>query len=113
MSDILRKIIAVKEREIAEAQARLPQADVEKAAKSAAPARDFAGAMRANISAGKSAVISEIKKASPSKGVLREPFEPALIAASYEKHGAACLSVLTDREFFKGDLQHLKAARAA
>jgi indole-3-glycerol phosphate synthase len=113
MSDILRRIVAVKATEVAAAKLAVPAADVERQANTAAPPRDFAGALRAKIAAGKSAVIAEIKKASPSKGVLREHFEPALIAKSYERHGAACLSVLTDRQFFQGDIAHLKAARAA
>ncbi len=113
MSDILRRIIAVKQTEIAAAQALLPLDALEQQANRAPPARDFVGAMRAKIAAGESAVIAEIKKASPSKGVLREVFEPALIAKSYQQHGAACLSVLTDRQFFQGNIAHLKAARAA
>jgi indole-3-glycerol phosphate synthase len=113
MSDILRRIIAVKEQEVAAAKQVASAAEVERAANSAPPPRDFAGALRAQIAAGRAAVIAEIKKASPSKGVLREQFEPALIAKSYAQHGAACLSVLTDQQFFQGDLAHLKAARAA
>jgi indole-3-glycerol phosphate synthase len=77
------------------------------------PARDFVGALRAELGAGRAAVIAEIKKASPSKGVIREHFVPAEIAASYARHGAACLSVLTDRQFFQGDASYLQQARAA
>lgn len=113
MADILQRILAVKAEEIAAAQAQVSLALVQSAARAAAPARDFAGAMRSRIAAGRSAVIAEVKKASPSKGVLREPFDPAAIAASYERHGAACLSVLTDRQFFQGKLDDLKAARGA
>ena len=113
MSDILQRIVAVKRTEVAAAKAVISLADIEKAAHAATPTRDFTGALRAKIAAGKPAVISEIKKASPSKGVLREHFDPAAIAASYEQHGAACLSVLTDQQFFQGDLAHLQAARAA
>ena len=113
MSDILRRIVAVKETEVAAAKLAVSQASIEQQAQAAAPARDFAAALRAKIAAGKSAVICEIKKASPSKGVLREQFEPALIAKSYEQHGAACLSVLTDQQFFQGDMAHMQAARAA
>ncbi len=113
MSDILRRIVAVKETEVAAAKRIASQAVVEQQAKAAPPPRDFFGALRAKIAAGQSAVICEIKKASPSKGVLREHFEPAQIAQSYEQHGAACLSVLTDRQFFQGDIAHLQAARAA
>lgn len=113
MSDILRRIVAVKQAEIAAAKKIAPLAEVESRANVAPPPRDFVGALRAKIAAGQSAVIAEIKKASPSKGVLREKFEPALIAKSYEQHGAACLSVLTDQQFFQGSLAHLQAARAA
>ena len=113
MSDILQRIVAVKRTEVAAAKAVISLADIEKAAHAATPTRDFTGALRAKIAAGKPAVISEIKKASPSKGVLREHFDPAAIAATYEQHGAACLSVLTDQQFFQGDLAHLQAARAA
>ncbi len=113
MSDILRRIVAVKHTEVAAAKAALPLDQMEAAANRASAPRDFAGALRTKIAEGKAAVIAEIKKASPSKGVLREQFEPALIAKSYERHGAACLSVLTDREFFQGSMAHLQAARAA
>ncbi len=113
MSDILRRIVAVKEAEVAAAKLAAPLVDVERQANIAVPPRDFVGALRAKITAGKSAVIAEIKKASPSKGVLREQFEPALIAKSYEQHGAACLSVLTDQQFFQGNIAHMKVARAA
>jgi indole-3-glycerol phosphate synthase len=113
MADILQRIMAVKAEEVAAAQAQLPLAQVRTAARAAAPARDFAGAIRSRITAGRSAVIAEVKKASPSKGVLREQFDPSAIAASYERHGAACLSVLTDRQFFQGKLDDLKAARGA
>ncbi len=113
MSDILQRILAVKAQEVAAARAQLPLADVQAAARAAAPARDFAEALRSRIVAGRPAVIAEVKKASPSKGVLREQFDPAAIAATYERHGAACLSVLTDRQFFQGRLDDLKAARAA
>ena len=113
MNDILQRIVAVKEAEVAAAKLAVPPADIERQANAAPPPRDFAGALRAKIAAGNSAVIAEVKKASPSKGVLREHFEPALIAKSYAQHGAACLSVLTDQQFFQGDLAHMKAARAA
>jgi indole-3-glycerol phosphate synthase len=113
MSDILKRILAVKAEEVAAARAVKPLAEVAAAARDAAPARDFAGALRAKVSAGLPGVIAEIKKASPSKGLLREPFDPAAIARSYERHGAACLSVLTDAQFFQGRLDDLKLARAA
>jgi len=113
MSDILNKILAVKAQEVAAALAATPLAAVRAAAEQAAAPRDFTGSIRANIAAGQAAVIAEIKKASPSKGVLRADFRPAEIAASYAQHGAACLSVLTDEQFFQGSAEYLKQARAA
>ena len=113
MSDILKKILAVKVQEVVAAQAIKPLAAMRAAAEQAAPVRDFVAALRAKIAAGQAAVIAEIKKASPSKGVLRADFRPAEIAASYAQHGAACLSVLTDQQFFQGSTDHLQQARAA
>ena len=112
-SDILEKIITTKAQEVIAAQVERPFAAVEAQAKAQPPARGFANALRAKIAAGKPAVIAEIKKASPSKGVIRESFDPPAIAASYERAGAACLSVLTDKSFFQGDGEFLVAARAA
>jgi indole-3-glycerol phosphate synthase len=113
MADVLRRILAAKADEIARARKARPQPALEAAARSAAPPRDFTGALRVRLDAGRPAVIAEIKKASPSRGVLREKFDPAAIAASYERHGAACLSVLTDAEFFQGSLEHMQRARGA
>ena len=113
VSDILRRILGVKAEEIERAKKERQPAVVEREARAASPARDFVGALRARINTGKPGVIAEIKKASPSRGVLRDEFEPAAIAASYERHGAACLSVLTDEQFFRGTLAHLREARAA
>jgi len=113
MSDILKKIVAVKHEEIAQAQRLRPLALVRADAESRVMTRDFEGAMRRRIAQGEAAVIAEIKKASPSRGVLREPFVPADIAQSYAEHGAACLSVLTDRLFFQGAPDYLKQARAS
>ena len=113
MSDILQRILAVKQAEVVAAMAVSDLAAVKLAAAAADRPRDFVGAMRTRITAGRPAVISEIKKASPSKGLLRDPFDPAAIALSYEKNGAACLSVLTDRDFFQGSSDDLKKARAA
>ena len=113
MSDILKKILATKVNEVAVAKAAKPLIAVKREAEMQSPTRDFVGALRNEISAGKPAVIAEIKKASPSKGVLREDFRPAEIAASYERGGAACLSVLTDRDYFQGSPDYLQAARNA
>lgn len=111
MSDILRKILAVKREEIARAKAHEPYAKLLARAEARQDLRDFEGALRAKIAAGLPAVVAEVKKASPSKGVLRDDFDPAAIGASYAKHGAACLSVLTDSRFFQGAPEHLDAAR--
>jgi len=113
VSDILQRILAVKQTEVAAAMAVSDLAAVKLVAAAADRPRDFVGAMRTRITACWPAVISEIKKASPSKGLLRDPFDPAAIALSYEKNGAACLSVLTDRDFFQGSSDDLKKARAA
>jgi indole-3-glycerol phosphate synthase len=113
MSDILNKILATKVIEVAAAKAKISLDDVKKLAENQPKARDFIGAIRAKIANNQSAVIAEIKKASPSKGVIRENFNPAEIARSYEQGGAACLSVLTDVEYFQGSTDYLKQARAA
>jgi indole-3-glycerol phosphate synthase len=113
MTDILPKIIAVKREEIAAAVSRKSLAAMRADAESRVLTRDFVGALRDKIASGRPAVIAEIKKASPSKGVLREDFIPADIAQSYAEHGAACLSVLTDKQFFQGSVDYLKQARAS
>jgi indole-3-glycerol phosphate synthase len=117
MSDILNKIVAVKEQEVAAAKKRLPLEAIRFDAESRVLTRDFEGALRRKIAAGQAAVIAEVKKASPSKGVLREDFIPADIAQSYAegdgKVSAACLSVLTDKQFFQGGVDYLKQARAS
>ncbi len=113
MSDILQKIVAVKREEIAAARARRDLASLRRDAEALGGQRDFVGALRGKIAGGQAAVIAEVKKASPSKGVLREQFVPAEIAASYAQHGAACLSVLTDVQFFQGSPDYLRQARAA
>jgi len=113
MTDILDRILATKADEVAAAKRLRPWADVDAAARAAPPPRDFVQAMRAKIASGHAAVIAEIKKASPSRGVLREAFDPPAIAASYAAAGAACLSVLTDRSYFQGAPEFLTAARAA
>ena len=117
MSDILNKILAVKQDEVAAAQKYQSftslRNEVETNTELRQQLRDFQGALRTKIQAGKAAVIAEIKKASPSKGIIRPDFNPAQIATSYAQHGAACLSVLTDEQFFKGAPDYLKQARAA
>ncbi len=113
MADILDQILAVKAEEIANAKRVRGEAAVRRQAEAAEKPRDFVGALRAKIAAGEPAVIAEIKKASPSQGVLRAPFDPAGIARSYARHGAACLSVLTDERFFQGRPEHLSLARQA
>ena len=113
MSDILKKIVAVKHEEIAQASQKKSLAMVRADAESRVLTRDFVGAIQRKIGQGQAAVIAEIKKASPSKGVLRADFIPADIAQSYAEHGAACLSVLTDAQFFQGSVDYLKQARAS
>jgi len=113
MPDILQRIVARKREEVAERSARLSRADLEQRVADAPPTRGFTAAVQARVGAGGAAVIAECKRASPSKGLLRDPYDPAAIAASYERGGATCLSVLTDRDFFRGDDAHLLAARAA
>ena len=111
--DILARILATKAKEVATARKEKPLEVVRAEARAAAPVRDFAAALKARIAQGNPAVIAEIKKASPSRGVLRPIFDPAAIAARYEAGGAACLSVLTDRDYFQGAPEHLTAARGA
>lgn len=116
MSDILNQIIATKHEELVLARTHATDAEMAKLAQTSAknnPARDFVAAIRNRVSARQPAVIAEIKKASPSKGVLREEFHPAQIAREYEAAGAACLSVLTDEHYFQGHFEYLKSARAA
>jgi indole-3-glycerol phosphate synthase len=113
MSDILKQILAVKREEVASALAARPLVTIRAEAEAQPATRDFVGAMKKMIAAGRPAIIAEIKKASPSKGVIREDFRPADIATDYEMHGAACLSVLTDRQFFQGSEAYLKEARTA
>ena len=116
MPDILQRIVSVKHEEIAAARAVRSLASLRAESESAelrANLRPFEAALRAKVAAGRAAVIAEVKKASPSKGVLREHFEPAQIAASYQASGAACLSVLTDQQFFQGSAAYLQQARAA
>lgn len=113
MTDVLQRILEVKRNEVAAAKHAVTQREAEARARAAPPPRDFVGAIRARHATRQPAVIAEIKRASPSKGLLRENFDPAAIARSYEEGGAACLSVLTDRQFFQGAPEHLVAARAA
>ena len=112
--DILARIVVTKHEEVAAARAAKPLAAVRAEAEArAADLRGFEAALRAKVAAGRPAVIAEIKKASPSKGVIRADFRPAEIAASYARHGAACLSVLTDQQYFQGCTEYLQQARAA
>ncbi|HVZ46198.1 MAG TPA: indole-3-glycerol phosphate synthase TrpC [Ramlibacter sp.] len=113
MPDILEKIVATKREEIAAAKKKIPPEAMRADAQSRVLTRDFMGALRTKIAAGRPAVIAEIKKASPSKGVIRADFVPADIAQSYAENGAACLSVLTDKQFFLGSVDYLKQARAS
>ena len=113
MSDILQRILATKRREVEVARAAVPLPELERRAHEASPPRGFAAALQARVAAGKPAVIAEIKRASPSMGLIRADIDPARIAASYAVHGATCLSVLTDREYFGGSREDLEAARSA
>jgi len=113
MADILAKIEASKRAEIAAARARIPPDEMERRARSMPATRGFLAALERTVAEGRPALVAEIKKASPSKGLIRADFAPAALARAYEAGGATCLSVLTDRPFFQGSAQHLKDARAA
>lgn len=110
---VLKKILDRKREEVAERRRRLPFSELENRANAQQPARDFVAAIATRVEAAQPAVIAEVKKASPSKGVIRPNFDPAAIAASYQRGGATCLSVLTDIDFFQGSDEYLQAARAA
>ncbi len=112
-SDVLDKIMAHKAEEVAFNKRRFTLADISAKAGDTESARGFVDALRASLKAERSAVIAEVKKASPSKGIIRTDFHPARIAKSYQQHGASCLSVLTDNEFFKGHAEHFSQARQA
>lgn len=111
--DVLVRIIADKEKEVAERMAATPQAEIERAAANAPPVRDFVGALCQRIGEGRTGLIAEIKRASPSGGLIRDPFDPPALARAYEAGGAACLSILTDGPYFQGAREHLEAGRAA
>ena len=113
MADVLERILAAKRREVEASKDRVPRGEIERRAAQASAPRGFERALRAKVAAGRPGVVAEIKRASPSKGLIRADFDPARIARSYEHHGAACLSVLTDREFFGGSAEDLEAARGA
>ncbi|RZA22011.1 MAG: indole-3-glycerol phosphate synthase TrpC [Lysobacteraceae bacterium] len=113
MHDVLKRILARKQEEVAERRTRVPLAELQARIAGAAPVRGFAEAVATRVARGEAAVIAEVKKASPSKGVIRADFDPAAIARSYEAGGAACLSVLTDIDFFQGADEYLVAARNA
>jgi len=113
MGNVLDRILEVKRREVHEAQQRVPLQEMRERARAASAPRGFECSLRTKMAAGVPAVIAEIKRASPSRGLIRSDFDPARIAASYERNGAACLSVLTDRDFFGGSPEDLQAARAA
>ncbi|MBR0672762.1 indole-3-glycerol phosphate synthase TrpC [Neoroseomonas soli] len=111
--DVLLRIVADKEKEVAERMAATPQSEIERAAAAAPPVRGFVTALCDRIAEGRTGLIAEIKRASPSGGLIRDPFEPAALAKAYEEGGAACLSVLTDEPYFQGKREYLEAARAA
>jgi indole-3-glycerol phosphate synthase len=111
--DVLVRIIADKEREVAERMAATSQSEIERAAAHAPPVRDFVGALCHRIGEGRTGLIAEIKRASPSGGLIRDPFDPPALARAYEDGGAACLSILTDGPYFQGAREHLEAGRAA
>lgn len=111
--DVLKKIVARKKEELIDRRSRISENELEDKIAEQSPARDFAAALMRSIENNQPAVIAEVKKASPSKGVIRENFEPESIALSYERGGASCLSVLTDVDFFQGSDAYLKAARTA
>ena len=113
LPDVLARILDHKREEVAAGVRAAPLADMRRRAADAPPARGFGAALEARVGAGRAAVVAELKRASPSRGVMREDFDPARIAPGYERAGAAALSVLTDREFFQGSPAHLRAARAA
>jgi len=113
VGNILDRILEAKRREVERSRVAIPEREIERRAQAADPPRGFERALRARIAEGRPAVIAEIKRASPSRGLIRKDFDPAWIAGSYEAHGAACLSVLTDKEFFGGSPADLEVARAA